>query len=81
MGTGREEKRNGPCGKKRNGSCGPVGWAAGLEAGFSIFLVFSSSFFFKLHSNYLNSNESYALNQIKLCTSMNAQTSLTLEKF
>jgi len=61
---------------------GRLGWALGLV--FSIYYPFSISYF-KPNSTYLNSNfnlnSTLALKQIKQCTSMNATTSLNLEKF
>ena len=56
----------GPRAEERAGRSGEEFWG---RVWFSFFWFFFLLFFFKLHSNYLN-----ALNQIKLCTSMNAQT-------
>ena len=71
-GLGQPERRKG----KEEGWAGlSLGWAEVLGF-FSIFLL---PFYSQSAQIYLNSN-SYEIKQIKLCTSMNATTSLNLEK-
>ena len=72
----RKEKRPGWVGEKREG--GAV-WATRLGLGFLFSFSFSISFAFLFLIN--SSLFEYAFKQIKLCTSMNATTSLNLEKF
>ena len=59
-------------------------WGFGLDSGFSYFLSLSYFFSFQTSLKLIEFKlrfefKPYALNQIKQCTSMNAQTNLALE--
>ena len=75
---GRRERESGPSGKKKE-LVGCLGWIS-----FSYFLSLSYFFSFQTSLKLIEFKlrfefKPYALNQIKQCTGMNAQTSLALE--